>query len=195
MGRTGRVGVEVGGGFGGGWRRRRCDDAVDACRQGGSQLTLAMPSAAGVSQTRLRKAIYTAIRTFQAKHGLAEPKDMIDVRLCWSLPAFCFWRVELMCGGWLMPLEAQQHGHGRKWLASLLQMLWWMVAAEYNPEGSAPMCSHTAHGLFRSPQIGCSVGVSTRWLAAEWPQANVRRSRAGVAGAVPLPAWCLICAA
>ncbi|PRW56637.1 Methyltransferase type 11 [Chlorella sorokiniana] len=51
------------------------------------------------AQTRLRKAIYTAIRTFQAKHGLAEPKDMID--------------------------------------------------------------------------IGCSVGVSTRWLAGEWPQANI----------------------
>lgn len=56
----------------------------------------------GVSQTRLRKAIYTAIRTFQAKHGLAEPKDMIDVRLRWSLPACCFEGLELACRGCLM---------------------------------------------------------------------------------------------
>ena len=56
-------------------------------------------ASAGPMQTRLRKAIYTAIRAFQARHDLREVRDMID--------------------------------------------------------------------------IGCSVGVSTRWLAAEWPQAQV----------------------
>ncbi|EFN58298.1 hypothetical protein CHLNCDRAFT_50738 [Chlorella variabilis] len=55
------------------------------------------------AMTRLRKAIYTAIRAFQARHDLREVRDMID--------------------------------------------------------------------------IGCSVGVSTRWLAAEWPQAQRQRIR------------------
>jgi hypothetical protein len=50
-------------------------------------------------QTRLRKAVYDAIRSFQARHGLREVRAAID--------------------------------------------------------------------------IGCSVGVSTRWLAAEWPQAAI----------------------
>jgi trans-aconitate methyltransferase len=51
------------------------------------------------AQTRLRKAVYDAIRSFQARHGLREVRAAID--------------------------------------------------------------------------IGCSVGVSTRWLAAEWPQAAI----------------------
>lgn len=50
------------------------------------QANLAMLPRSDHPQTRLRKAIYTAIRTFQAKHGLAEPRDMIDVR---GWPALC----------------------------------------------------------------------------------------------------------
>ena len=50
-------------------------------------------------QTRLRKAIYDAIRAFIAQHSLLEPREVLD--------------------------------------------------------------------------LGCSVGLSSRWLAAEWPQAQV----------------------